>query len=308
MIELQDLIVALRAFPPSGSETPVIRCSIDPTKEGLANLQEFLKRMGGGATPNQTKFIVDGLRNSLGLQNVTIGGVPADTHFAKVLVEADYRMKLIGIGLERTGVKMKSYVEYASPTSVARNAMQRWYFVPDYECVRVSEDELAMELVGNSVKLVGADEIVAADGTRVNAGQVDMAGKRFTEGFTASYPELAKAVPVYAQLRNLIDMSVAAAYIQRQDFYGQVGWSMELFGDESAYSVQTGKAPQQVETAVSAVWRGNRLMTPIGGGVNIQPRLALTSGSLLPDEQGAVKKQRADITLDHLKEGQWWWD
>jgi len=134
---------------------PVIRCSIDPTKEGLANLQQFLTRVGGGATPDQTGFIVDGLRKSLGLQNVTIGGVPADTHFAKVLVEADYRMKLIGIGLERTSVKMKSYVDFASPTSVARNAMQRWYFVPDYECVRVSEDELAMELVGNSVKLIG---------------------------------------------------------------------------------------------------------------------------------------------------------
>jgi len=308
VIELQDLIVALRAFPPSGSETPVIRCSIDPTKEGLANLQEFLKRIGRGATPNQTKFIVDGLRKSLGLQNVTIGGVPSDTHFAKVLVEADYRMKLIGIGLERTSVKMKSYVDHADPTSVARNAMQRWFFVPDYECVRVSEDKLAMELVGNAVKLIGADEMVAADGTRANAGLVNMASKRFVDGFTEKYPEIAKAVPVYAQLRNLIDMSVAAAYIQRQDFYGQVGWSMELFGNEEAFSVQTGNAPQQVETAVSAVWRGNRLMTPIGGGVNIQPRLALASSSLLPDEQGAVKKQRGEITLDHLKPGQWWWD
>ncbi|MBC8355356.1 MAG: DUF1598 domain-containing protein [Planctomycetes bacterium] len=308
VIELQDLIVALRAFPPAGKETPVIRCSIDPTKEGLANMQQFLVRLGSRATPNKTRFIVDGLRKSLGLQNVTIGGVPADTHFAKILVEADYRMKLIGIGLERTGVRMKSYVDLASPTSVARNAMQRWYFVPDYECVRVSEDELAMQLVGNSVKLVGADEMVAADGTRVNAGLVDTAGKRFVQGFTDKYPELAKAVPVYAQLRNLIDMSVAAAYIQRQDFYSQVGWSMELFGNEDAFSVQTGKAPQRVETAVSAVWRGNRLMTPIGGGVNIQPRLALNSSNLLQDEQGMVKKQRDDIKLDHLKADQWWWD
>ncbi|MCA9120484.1 MAG: DUF1598 domain-containing protein [Planctomycetales bacterium] len=308
VIELRDLVVALRSFPPGGDETPVIRCSIDPTKEGLANMQQFLVRLGARATPNQTRFIVDGLRNSLGLQNVTIGGVPADTNFAKTLVEADYRMKLIGIGLERTSVKMKSYVDLASPTSVARNAMQRWYFVPDYECVRVSEDHLAMELVGNSVKLIGADEMVAADGTRANAGQVDMAGKRFTEGFTENYPEIARAVPVYAQLRNLIDMSVAAAYIQRQDFYGQVGWAMDVFGNEESFAVQTGKAPQQVETAVSAVWRGNRLMTPIGGGVNIQPRLALNASNLLPDDQGAVKKRHSEIKLDHLAPGQWWWD
>ncbi|MBP89212.1 MAG: hypothetical protein CMJ64_21265 [Planctomycetaceae bacterium] len=308
VVELQDLVVALRAFPPAGTSTPVITCSIDPTKEGLANMQEFLRRIGATATPNQTKFIVDGLRRSLGLQNVTIGGIPADTHFAKVLVEADYRMKLIGIGLERTGVKMKSYVDLASPATVSRNAMQRWFFVPDYECVRVTEDNLAMELVGNSVKLVGADEMVAADGTRVAAGAGSASGKRFVDGFTKMYSELAKAVPVYAQLRNLIDLSVAAAYIQKQDYYGQAGWSMEVLGDENTYSVQTLPAPERVETAVAGIWRGRRLMTPIGGGVNIQARLALNSEHLLDDEQGAVMKKHSTIVLDHLKPGDWWWD
>jgi hypothetical protein len=309
VIELQDLVVALRAFPPDGGETPVIRCSIDPTTEGLANMQEFLKRLGSRATPRQTQFIVNGLRKSLGLQNVTIGGVPSDTHFAQVLVEADYRMKLIGIGLERTGVKkFKSYVDLASPTSVARNAMQRWYFVPDYKCIRVSEDDLAMELVGNSVKLIGANEMVAANGTRAAAGRVDAAGKRFTDGFTAKYPEIAKDVPVYAQLRNLIDLSVAAAFIQRQDYYGQAGWSMDVLGNEEAFAVRTIAAPQRVETAVAAVWRGNRLMTPIGGGVQIQPRLAFNTENLLQDEQGTIKSQQDEISLDHLKPGQWWWD
>ena len=309
VIELQDLVVALRSFAPDGRDTPVIRCSIDPTKEGLANMQEFLKRLGGRATPRQTQFIVNGLRKSLGLQNVTIGGVPANTHFAQVLVEADYRMKLIGIGLERTAVRnFKSYVAYASPTSVARNAMQRWYFVPDYECVRVAEDELAMELVGNSVKLIGADELVAADGTRAAAGRADKAGKQFTQGFTSKYPEIAKDVPVYAQLRNLIDLAVAAAFIQRQDYYGRAGWSMEVFGNEDVFAVGTLMAPKQVESAVAAVWRGNRLMTPIGGGVNIQPRQALSPEHLLKDEQGEVNHQHQQTTLDHLKPGQWWWD
>lgn len=308
VVELQDLIVALRAFPPDAGSSSVITCSIDPTKEGLANMQEFLKRVGGRATPNQTRFIVDGLRKSLGLQNVTITGVPADTHFAQVLVEADYRMKLIGIGLEKTAVKMKSYVDLANPTAVSRNAMQRWYFVPNYECVRVSEDNLAMELVGESVKLVGADEMVAGDGTRVAAGRADGAGRRFVDGFTKQYPKIAKDVPVYGQLRNLIDLAVAAAYIQKQDYYAQAGWSMDLFADEQQYSVRSLNTPKQVETAVAGVWRGRRLMTPIGGGVNIQARLAFSSENLLRDEQGAVMKKHDATTLDHLKPGQWWWD
>jgi hypothetical protein len=227
-------------------------------------------------------------------------------------VEADYRMKLIGIGLENVWFgrrdKLVSYVDGADPVSVSRNAMQRWYFVPNYECVRVSEDELAMELVGEGVKLIGADEMVTRDGTRVNAAAADAAGKQFVEGFTARYAEVSKKLPVYAQLRNLIDLSVAAAFIHEQDYFGQAGWMMEFFGDETAFPVQTVNAPSQVESAVASVWKRNRLMTPIGGGVRIEAAKALSSENLLADEQGQVASQRTQTSLDGLAEGQWWWD
>ena len=102
VIELQDLVAALRSFPPGKSgQGPLIYCSIDPTAEGLSRMQQFLMQFGRQATPGDTQFIVNELRERLGLQVVTVGGVPADTHFAQVLVEADYRMKLIGIGLEK---------------------------------------------------------------------------------------------------------------------------------------------------------------------------------------------------------------
>ncbi len=48
VVQLQDLVVALRAFPPSGDKTAVIGCSIDPTPEGLASMQNFLR----GNRPN----------------------------------------------------------------------------------------------------------------------------------------------------------------------------------------------------------------------------------------------------------------
>ena len=43
VVQLQDVVVALRAFPPGGSATPLIGCSIDPTQEGLAAMQHFLR-------------------------------------------------------------------------------------------------------------------------------------------------------------------------------------------------------------------------------------------------------------------------
>jgi len=306
VLELQDMVVALRMFPPGGEHT-VIGCSIDPTEEGLARMQAFLRQIGGRATPADTQSIVDGLRTSLGLQKVRILGVPPDTHFAQVMVEADYRMKLIGIGLERPPIKMASYVDRATPSSVSRNALQRWYFTPDYECVRVTDDELAMQLVGEGVRLVGAHELVQGNGSRVRTHSVDRASQAFTHTFTAKYPQLAAKSPVYAQLRNLIDMSIAAAFIQQQDYYGKADWTMSFFGDEANFPVETYHAPREVGTVVASRWKGHQLMTPVGGGVNIQAWQALEPEKRLADDDGKLRETRREVKIK-LKDGQWWWD
>jgi hypothetical protein len=314
VLELQDLIVALRTFPPGADNNkPFIFCSIDPTEEGLARMHEFLRDLGGridnpAYNPGQEQFIVNGLRERLGMQIITVGGVSPKTHFAQVLVEADYRMKLIGIGLEQPPVRLTSYVERANPAQVASNALQRWYFVPDYQCVRVSDDSLAMELVGEGVRLVGANEVVGRDGRRGVAARGNRASDAFVKAFTKVYPKLADRAPVYAQLRNCIDLAIAAAFIQNQDYYNLVHWTPTLFDNESDYPVETLNPPQQVESAVNSLWKGNRLVTPIGGGVEVRATEAIDTTNLLDDEGAKVEEARAAIDLSKLAPDQWWWD
>ncbi|MCO6456229.1 MAG: DUF1598 domain-containing protein, partial [Pirellulaceae bacterium] len=303
---LEDLIVAMRAFPPGQPAAKVIGCSIDPTQQGIAQLQEFLKQVGRQITPGQTNLLVDGLKRSLGMQTVTIQGVSPQTRFAKVMVGTDYRMKMIGIGLERPEVKIPSYVELESRPP--KNALVRWFFVPHYECVRASDDGLAMELVGLGVKLAGADEVVQADGTRMEVGQSSGASKKFVEAFTARYEELAAREPAYAHLRNLIDLSIAAAFMQQQDYYGRSNWRMAVFADEQVCPCERYTTPKQVESAVNAVWKGNRLYTPIGGGVNIVPTEALATDRMLPDEDGKLAELRKTIDVSELPADRWWWD
>ena len=306
VVQLRDTVVALRMFPPGGRATPEIGCSIDPTQEGLAAMQHFLR--SNRPNPQAPQPFVEALRNSLGYQLVSINGVSPKTRFAQVMVEADYRMKLIGIGLERPPVKLVSYVDRAKPSDVSRNALQRWFFMPDYQCVRQSDDQLAMELVGDGVKLVGEDEVVTAGGERQNSlGRANRASQAFVTGFTKRYPELAERSPVYAELRNLIDLAVVAAYIQEQDYYGKAGWTMGFFGSEDSFPVETYDIPKTVESAVNAIWKGHTLMTPVGGGVQIQARRALETDNLLTDEKGKVSDIRQSVA-PQLAEGQWWWD
>jgi hypothetical protein len=305
-ILLEDLATAIRCFAPGEPRDRLVGCSIDPKQEGLAAMQAFLRQTGRVNPTASVEEIVTGMKEALGTQVVSIQGVSPKTHFAQVMVEADYRMKLIGIGLESPPVRMKTWIDLASAGSVAANALQRWYFVPDYKCVRIAEDDLAIELVGEAVKLCGADEVVQADGTRLSADRADRASRAFTETFTRQYPRIAATNPVYAQLRTLVDLVVAAAYMQEHDAYGQAGWEATTLCDEAAYPVETLPAPQEVETAIKAVWKKNRLLTPIGGGVTMHPRLAIDPPNLLMDEKGDVSAARA--TAKDLPATGWYWD
>lgn len=308
VLELQDLVVALRAFPPGGQRTEAFVVSIDPTPEGLARMRQYLASIGGRAVPGDDQRIAMGLKETLGLQDVRIEGVARNTHFAQVMLEADYRMKLIGIGLENPAVRIPSYVSRANPRSVARNALQRWYFTPNYDCVRVSDDELAMALEGEGVQLLNEDQLVQADGGRAISATNDHASQAFVSTFTAKYADLAAKEPVYAQLRNLIDLSIAAAFIQQRDYYGQANWQMPVFGSEERFAVETYPEPKQVETAVNAIWKGNTLMTPIGGGVSIRPLLALATDRIKPDDKGEVNALRSQTDITALPKDRWWWD
>lgn len=305
VLELEDLAVALRIYPPGGQQKSVVGCSIDPTSDGLARMQQFLRQVQSIGDLSNTDAIVEGLRTSLGLQTVSIMGVPASTHFAQVMVEADYRMKLIGIGLERPPIKLASYVDRAGHGSA--QAMARWFFVPDYECVAVSDDHLAMHIIGQGVQLVAEEEVVNAEGQRASSAVRDRASEAFVTGFTKKYPELAAKSPVFAQLRNLIDMLVATAFLQKYDWYAQASFSGEFLRDESRFPVETHAVPQQVETAARALWKGNRLMMPVGGGVQIRAELALAPERVTVDSEGAIAAERERVAPD-LAAGQWWWD
>ena len=134
-LKLEDLVVALRAFAPDLNKPSLITCSIDPTQEGIVRLQQVLKQWQnsgqfGRGVENQ---VVQSFKEALGPQTVKVKGISPKTEFARILVEADYRMKLIGLELERPAVRgITSFVAKANPSS-GSNSLQRWFFQPDYD-------------------------------------------------------------------------------------------------------------------------------------------------------------------------------
>jgi hypothetical protein len=104
----------------------------------------------------------------------------------------------------------------------------------------------------------------------------------------------------------MIDLVVAAAYMQEHDAYGKAGWAAETLCSEQAYPVERLTPPTRAETAIHAVWRGNRLLTPVGGGVTVHPRMAIDAPNLIMDEKGQVKSAHA--AAKDLPGDAWYWD
>jgi hypothetical protein len=309
VIRLDDLCVALRAFPPSGKATRVIGCSIDPTQEGLKAYEQYLRSIGSSLDPRDSQrveLVAEGMRNAKGLQSITVNGVSPKTHFAMVMVEADYRMKLIGIGMEKPPVKLVSFVDRANAAQLGSQGLARWFFTPNYECVRTTSDGQAMELVGDGVKVVGEEELVAINGQRAATGRGNTASQAFTQAFTKVYSELADRSPVYAELRNMIDLAVAAAYIQHSGLYEKANWKADLLGDENAITTEVYNAPKQVATVVNVIHKGNKLSMP-NGGVEINPLMALAPEKVMADKDSKVAEARAKVKIE-LPKGRWWWD
>ena len=301
VLRLEDLIVALRAFPHNDAGASEIGCSIDPTPKGLARMQAYVKSVS--RRPPSAHMIAAGLKKSLGKQKVTVQGIPASTHFARVMVEADYRMKLIGIGLEKPAVPIKSYLALARPRS-SSNGMARWYFTPQYGSIRMSRDRRVLQLGSSGARLVGEAELVSANGERSQSARRDRASMGFTADFTRKYAALAKAEPIYAELRNVMDLSIIAAGLQFLDAYEKCDWQPDLFLNASKLDVETHEVPTKLPTAVNAVWKGRRLLTPVGGGVSIRSTDAFESMQTISD---AVLPECPEIP-SNLADDQWWWD
>ena len=108
VVLLADLLVILRRAREGKS---VFGCSITPKQENLARTQEYLVRTTAQPLrPGRRASWIRGIRDHLGRQRVSVFGLDPSTRAARVLVEADYHMKLVGMGLAEGVLGLRSYL------------------------------------------------------------------------------------------------------------------------------------------------------------------------------------------------------
>ena len=127
-------------------------------------------------------------------------------------------------------------------------------------------------------------------------------------GFTQKYPELAKKCQVFGQLRNLIDLTIAAAFMQEHDYYGKVEWKAALLSSEDKFPVQTYQCAGRSGNGRDQPLEGQPFDDARGRRCEHASPASIGCDNLLSDEGGKVQQLHDQVDLKQLAEGQWWWD
>lgn len=312
VVQLDDLVVLLRRA--RRSPQAVFTCSIDPTAEGLARTQAVADRTRGTPLkPSQRGAWLKELRDAMGLQDIVVGGIDQQSRVARVIVAADYHMKLIGMGLEPGTAEVPSYLDLVrvkpgeSPPALD---VLRWWFVMNYDGVTTSADRDAFEIRGQGVQVLSENELLTQLGKRVQTGASTLTNQQFAGNFTAHFTALAEKYPVYADLQNVFDLALVASLIQQEELAERVGWHLTCFGDPQAFEVVRFAGPRQVETVINHRKIGGRhLVVGVSGGVRAEPWRFVSQERLRLDKQGTLSARRAsDAVPDELPLERWWWD
>jgi Protein of unknown function (DUF1598) len=306
---LDDLLVLLRRSQQAPDS--YYGCMINPRQEALAQTQDYLNKTSNRPLePSRRDAWIAKLRDMLGKQDIEVFGIDPASRVARVLVESDYHMKLIGMGIADGVDGVDSYLDMvvASRKPAASMSVLRWWFALNYSAIRSSPAGDSYELVGQGARVLSENEILAAQGKRVHTGQSDPLNQKFADDFTAHFSELAKTYPVYGELRSIFDLSLAVALIQSEHLAEHAGWKPTRLLDTDKLRLPKGPVAKEVDTVANyRVASASRIIAGVSGGVMVAPADALAK----PREAASADALAAHAQAAPLADpesGVWWWD
>lgn len=313
VLQLDDLVVCLRnSFERRGR----FGCSIDPRRENLAATKAFLETSSLAGDRRRKK-----LQETLGLQDITVHGVDPESRVARILVEADYRMKLVGMGLEKGTLGVPSYLDSISlgeAEAISPMDVVRWWFTLNYEAISMTKERNAYELIGPGVRVLSENELLTETGRRMGTGRANLPAQEFAHGFTENVEAMGRKYPVYAELRNVFDLAMIASLIKNEGIADRIDWNLTYFGDGDRMSATHEIARHDVAKQVDSVLnhriaetskdgrRFRHTLIGISGGVVVDAG-RLSSQLLIEDQYGLMDAER-EQSKPARDMTSWWWD
>lgn len=314
VLQLDDLVVCLRN---AWDENGKFGCSIVPRKENLAKTKKFLA--SGDAAGKQW---AEKLRQMVGQQDIEMFGIDPETHAARVVVEADYRMKLVGMGLDPSIPEVPSYLDRVKlkPDGTAPDMdIVRWWFTLNYDDIVANENRTLFSFTGTGVQVLSENEFIDNQGERIHTGKSNDATQGFARDFTLNFDKLADKYPVYRQMKNVFDLALVSNIIRQQGLSQKAEWNQTFFASPApgrlSYVVRTATAPHQVDSVMNekTIRVRKESSTVIHQIVGVSGGVLFDANDLISKEMVVEKgagelENRFELGKPRGDEITWWWD
>ena len=300
--QLDDLALALRFAASPDRITSFIGCSIDPTRDGIKRYTRFLKGLSGAITTQKIPRLVEGMQRAMGEQDVRVFGVPPDSRFACKLVAADYRLKRVAMGFERLPIKgLVNYMDLlAKADRSAVRRQHRFWFVATHDGISRSPDSRIWSFSGPCL----AVRTAAAGSPGDDDKKASPIAKRMAANLTSRFPQLARRIPVFADLENLVRLTVASEIALHAPLAAsQARWHSRVLIDPDRFRRRTSPAPRRVPSLASVrKGRGRNWVLSVSGGVKVEPP------PVRRKDFGRIDRQLVRTKHHTPTSGSWWWD
>jgi len=326
---LEDFVIALRniwwKYAPLEGNTYYYSnpgCSIDPDSETLQKLQQL-----GGTILSTSTEVESILQNWSTIcsqpQKVKVLGIPFDTRFAKVMVEADYFMKRIVDGSDSLGIdglesltdmalnKAKQDIIQKRPISIP--LLNRFWFFPGEN--RYQEDKGFVIIKKCDVILLTEEQFLTQTGSVVGSGKADPLAQRFAENFSAKYKQISESKPIYAELEGLFRLVTLAKLMNEKEVLSEAGLDldyllnqfsiMKTLVDSTLPGLSNFKRLEH-RRDFSGGYEIAQLALPSCGGVSID--ITINVENLVKDKTGQLLKLQETVLKARVSPDTLYWD
>ncbi len=314
IVRLDDLLTLLRRAQQSSAS--FFGCTINPRPAALAATQAYLdKTSPHPLQPSRRDAWLDKLRTTLGQQDVEIFGIDPTSHVARVLVEADIHMKLVGMGLADGTPGVENYLDSVKNSQRAgaspppSMSVLRWWFALHYAAIRTSPSGNAYELVGDGARVLSENELLAAQGQRVHTGQSDPLNQKFADSFTAHFAALTDKYPVYGELRTIFDLALVVALLDADKLADRAHWKPTRLLDQEKLRLPQWPIPREVVTVANYVEVNRRqLIAGVSGGVMVDTKATLANRTAASPVAESLRDSIFSAATQNSEPITWWWD
>ncbi len=230
-------------------------CDIRPNSEVIDKLDALMAQINTSSEAGAVRKVISAWRQTcMAPQKVSVHGVPFDTHFGKVMVEADYDMKSLTDGTDDPDVP-----GFTSLASLRRNqhqqafargqtlplegGMNRYWLSPgEYNYIEADGIVLIKQA---SVRVQTNPTTVDESGEIVDTPTTDPLAERWVASFSILYDKIAARRPIYRELDNLFRAFALAKILRYRKGVETAGLDLGYLLDE--FPIATEEVPRKLD-------------------------------------------------------------